>query len=233
MIGLAKYLYWKHCVLPQAKRFREDPQSPWLVSFPRTGSHWLRMILERYTDRPSQPRAYFAHDNNDYLLTHTHDYRFALRPQKLIYLYRDPEPVVFSQIMYHRDDPFDSTNVEVWSAVYRAHLLHWTQRMWPNRVIVRFEQMQADIVAAITPALELLSLPLDEARLIEAAQRSTKDRVAEKTSDNPRIMNRSTDYAEQRQRFINQMGPLVRRIVVDRPKLAKLFAPTNTLRAAG
>ena len=75
-----------------AREFAEDPNSPWLVSFPRTGSHWLRMMLERYSARPLLPRSFFDHDSTDYLLNHTHDLDFSCTVRRVIYLYRDPVP---------------------------------------------------------------------------------------------------------------------------------------------
>ena len=35
------------------ERHIADPEFPYLISFPRTGSHWLRMLMELYFDRPS------------------------------------------------------------------------------------------------------------------------------------------------------------------------------------
>ena len=36
----------------------EDITFPFLVSFPRTGSHWLRMLMELYFDKPSLTRSF-------------------------------------------------------------------------------------------------------------------------------------------------------------------------------
>ncbi len=32
---------------------RSNPDLPYLISYPRTGSHWLRLVMEEYFDKPS------------------------------------------------------------------------------------------------------------------------------------------------------------------------------------
>jgi len=42
--------------------FLKNADFPWLISFPRTGSHWLRMIMELYFEKPSLRRVFFYPD---------------------------------------------------------------------------------------------------------------------------------------------------------------------------
>ena len=41
------------------KKNIEEPEFPFLISFPRTGSHWLRMIMELYFKRPALTRIFY------------------------------------------------------------------------------------------------------------------------------------------------------------------------------
>ena len=38
------------------KAYTANLQNPFLISFPRTGSHWLRMLCELYFERPTLVR---------------------------------------------------------------------------------------------------------------------------------------------------------------------------------
>ena len=68
-----------------------DPDFPFLISFPRTGSHWLRMLMELYFEQPSLVRVFYYKDNDNYLCYHHHDEDLKLVDKKnVIYLYRDP-----------------------------------------------------------------------------------------------------------------------------------------------
>ena len=53
--------------------FVSNPDNPFIISFPRTGSHWLRMLMELYFDKPMLTRKFFLLDREDYMAIHTHD----------------------------------------------------------------------------------------------------------------------------------------------------------------
>ena len=80
------------------RKFEDNPDNPYLVSFPRTGSHWLRMVMERYFGRPSLVRVFYYPERNDFLTLHTHDLELDVQRRNVIYLYRDPVETVFSQM---------------------------------------------------------------------------------------------------------------------------------------
>ena len=58
--------------------FVADPENTFLVSFPRTGSHWLRMLMELYFQRPSLVRVFYFNERADYMCYHTHDLDLVL-----------------------------------------------------------------------------------------------------------------------------------------------------------
>ena len=89
------------------KSFTDNPDFPYLVSFSRTGSHWLRMIMELYFEKPSLVRAFYFKDANDFTCYHTHDMDLELRRENVIYLYRNPVETVYSQLCYYKEDPDD------------------------------------------------------------------------------------------------------------------------------
>ena len=52
-------------------KFISDPDFPFLVSFSRTGSHWLRNIMELYFEKPSLVRAFYYKNAKDFTCYHT------------------------------------------------------------------------------------------------------------------------------------------------------------------
>jgi hypothetical protein len=211
-----------------AAAFRADPDSPWLISFPRTGSHWLRMLLELYTDRPLLPRSFFDHTRGDYLLNHSHDYEFALQPERLIYLYRDPVATVFSQIKFHQHDTNDPHQIALWSTLYRLHLCHWLNTPRPHRTVVRYERLRADIVGGLSDVLAALDHDADPARIYDVAGRISRKEVTARTRHDQRVMNREADYEQQRRDFVTRHGPAIRRLVIEEGELADWFAPIES-----
>lgn len=107
-----------------------DITIPQLVSYPRTGSHWLRMILEQYLNKYCLPTSFY--DNTEYWGYHLHD-RIVGRGDegivggfdKVIYLYRNPIDTVYSQLRYHHIDIHDSSYVDMISHEYYNHLNRW------------------------------------------------------------------------------------------------------------
>ena len=208
----------------QAVAFRDDPASPWLISFPRTGSHWLRMILERATDRPLLPRSFFEHDNQRYLLNHSHDYEFKLQPRRLIYLYRDPVPTVFSQIRFHQLDTQDRRHIELWADLYRLHLQRWLLSAHPDRTIVTYEDLATDAAGAAARVLAALDEDVDRDRIADAAGEFDRTTAISHTRHDQRIVNTEEDYVTQRQRFNQQYGAMIRDRVIDQGQLHAFFA---------
>lgn len=130
--------------LLKQKDIMNDLSFPRLVSYPRTGSHWLRILVEKYTGIPSVVQSFFNNNPNDVWGFHIHDriignWEPSEGPtknlEKVIYLFRDPVDTIYSQMKYHKDLPpsWDGTNneyisqkVEQYISEYYQHLKRWT-----------------------------------------------------------------------------------------------------------
>jgi len=208
------------------ERFGADPDAPFLVSFPRTGSHWLRMVMELYFERPSLVRAFYFADRDDYLACHTHDMDLACERRRVIYLYRDPVDTVFSQVVYEKQSPTDEQAVTHWADRYAAHLAKWLvdERFTTEKTTLRYEQLRADLPGAFERITRFFGESLDRDRLERAAQRVTKDEVKRKTSHDEQVVQLKRDYEAERTRFRERFGPAVRRRVLDaRLELTEAF----------
>lgn len=188
---------------------------PWLVSFPRTGSHRLRVVLELFFDRPMLTRHFFEHDNDDWLLIHDHDDRLTLEPNgPVVYLWREPVPTVFSQMTYLHGPGIDAwTEDQVRSVcdAYRGNLSRWLGDDPPRRpgVVVTYEAMSADMPSALVPVIGFLGGRPDADRIRAIEARVTEDLVASKSAYNERVMDTGDDKARRRDAFSDRFGAMI------------------------
>ena len=105
--------------------FTKDSTNTLLISFPRTGSHWLRMLAELYFGRPSLVRVFYYPNRQDYLFLHTHDLDLSVKSSRVIYLYRAPVDTIYSQLRYYDESPNDRARVIYWADLYGRHLDKW------------------------------------------------------------------------------------------------------------
>ncbi|MGB1288530.1 MAG: hypothetical protein ACPG7F_18490, partial [Aggregatilineales bacterium] len=96
-------------------KFNANADNPYLVSFPRTGSHWFRMVAELYFERPTLVRAFYYPEKTDYLFLHTHDIEIDVERRNVIYLYREPVATIYSQLNYYQEDTNDTAQIMHWS----------------------------------------------------------------------------------------------------------------------
>lgn len=188
----------------QLARFAADPDAPFLVSFPRTGSHWLRLVLEAYFDRPLLTRSFLQHaPEAEPLLMHSHDMDLGLSRRNAIYLYRDPVDTVFSQLRFHKEDPHDVARVRYWSDLYGQHVLKWLQHQDPagKTTILNYEAMKQSAEQEIAKAIVHLGGDVDVPRLRSCLQQVDRSFVGEQTAHDTRVIDSRPDYATDREQF--------------------------------
>jgi len=204
-----------------------DMDFPFLVSFPRTGSHWLRMALERYFDRPLLTRSFFDHaGRDDYLLLHSHDMDMNLVRRNVLYLHRDPVDTVFSQLNYHGEDCFVEERVAYWADLYGQHVHKWldAEDFTRRKCVLSYEAMRDDPAAELARAIEHLGGTVDAERIGAVLAGLDKGAVKERTGHDPRVVADKQDYAQQRAAFRERMGEAVwSRFLCGRPALANRF----------
>jgi len=106
----------------------EDASLPRLISYPRTGSHWFRILMEMYLREPSAVQSFFHPPDAVKSIWGFHiHHRIIAEPhpsegpiaglKNAIYLYRSPLNTVFSQMKYHGAIPSD------WDGMPNDHIL--------------------------------------------------------------------------------------------------------------
>lgn len=200
----------------QVQAYCADPDAPFMVSFPRTGSHWLRMLCELYFERPTLVRAFYYPDSEDFLTCHTHDMDLVCERNRVLYLYRDPVDTVFSQINYEEQSTTDQAAVREWAGRYAEHLRKWLveETFTDEKRVIRYEDLRRDLTGTFAQIAEFFGQTLDAARLEDAASRVTKKEVKRKTGHDDRAVRLKDDYDSRRARFREQFTDLIDQIMV-------------------
>ncbi|MEM8907769.1 MAG: hypothetical protein AAGD05_07980 [Bacteroidota bacterium] len=182
---------------------RADPHFPFLISFPRTGSHWLRMLLERYTDQPLLVRSFYPHRRQDYLLLHTHDKQLTEQRQNVLYLYRHPLNVIYSQLKFYNQPVHDENLIVFWAQQYSAHLIHWCfrEKITTHKTLITYEGLQRNMEMEFRKVTTHLNLSFDAERLAQVQAEISKAQVAQQTKHDQRVMNLTDTYEAQRRAF--------------------------------
>lgn len=206
------------------KDFISNPKNTMLVSFPRTGSHWLRMVMELYFGRPSLVRVFYYPKRSDYLTLHKHDVDLDFMHQNVIYLYRDPVETVFSLISYHKENIDDDERILHWSDLYGQHLNKWLhqEKFTGKKTIIRYEHLRDTPDAEFTRICEHFGEQLDSERLHEAMSNVTKGRVKAKTeADDPNVISLGNDYESQRSAFRQNHANRVWEVLLEKREYLK------------
>jgi hypothetical protein len=194
-----------------ADDYIRNPNNPFLVSFPRTGSHWLRMMMEKYFERPTLRRIFFFPKNKNYLCLHVHDLDLEAHRSNVIYLHRDPIDTIYSQLAYHKEAFNDVDRISFWSELYGRHLRKWLleETSASYKTVLTYENLINDLLGEFSKITNHYNEVLDGGRLLNIAEEITKRRVLEKTTHDVNVIQTNDDYAKNRQRFKEEFGDLV------------------------
>lgn len=183
--------------------FISKPAFPFLISFARTGSHWLRMIMELYIEKPSLVRIFYYKDAEDFTCYHRHDEDLNIERENVIYLYRHPVDTIYSNLCYFDENIHDIKKIEFRSKLYGHHLKKWLleENFTSKKTIVSYEGMQGDIDRQFKKICRHFSVPFKQKKLRDAVCRVTKDKVQRKTPHDPKVINLSKDYQITKELF--------------------------------
>jgi len=192
--------------------FTDDPEFPFLVSFPRTGSHWLRLLMELYFEKPALVRAFYYKDAMDFTCYHHHDENLELSGRKnVIYLYRNPVDTVYSQMCYYNQKIDDEARIQEWSNLYGRHLKKWLvdEKSLVKKTILTYEGLNSDLHNEFSKLLAHFGETLDQERLDDVARQVSKSSLKKKTMHDKQVVNTSEAYSEQRGEFRLKYATLI------------------------
>lgn len=199
------------------ERFVSNPDNPALISFPRTGSHWLRCVLELYSGRPLLPRTFFCFDSDRYLLYHTHDFDLSFAGRNVLYLCRDAVATVYSQLVFEGRSMDDRATTTKASRGYGLHLSTWLLKRGTDARItaLTYERIKKSPETELTKVCDHLGLAFERERMAGVLARVTRELVGTLTPHDRRVVRFDADYEARRRQFRDQMGSLVYRTVTE------------------
>jgi hypothetical protein len=193
------------------EEFASNPDNTFLISFPRTGSHWLRMIMELYFERPSLVRIFYFPENNNYLTLHTHDLELNVEHPRVIYLYRDPVDTIYSQLNYHQEYTGNQQRISHWSDLYGRHLDKWLhkEKFSQQKTIITYEGMKKDLINEFRKVTDHFSHSLDVELLSQISKQISKKEVKNKNLHDKNVIKLKLSYNTIRAEFRKQYGNLI------------------------
>ena len=194
-------------------RFLDNSENPALVSFPRTGSHWLRMLVELTTGCPSLKRQFFYYTASRFTFWHTHDDDLSFQRKRVVYLYRDPINTTFSQLQYAGADLQNRETVLKCSDQYLRHLQKWLEADSPARekLVISYQDLAKEPEPTVEKVVKFLGMEWRAERCRDAVQRVTKEVVRLKTQlSDEKVVSIKQDYAAARNNFRKLHGPAIR-----------------------
>lgn len=212
------------------KSFTDNPDFPYLVSFSRTGSHWLRMIMELYFEKPSLVRVFYFKDATDFTCLHRHDMDLELRRQNVIYLYRDPVETVYSQLGYYKESLDDPDKRQRWTNLYARHLAKWLvhDEFTRKKTIITYEGMKSNMHGEIEKICKHFGKAFDPAKLDSVLARVSKDELKKKTQHDQQVVNLSDAYLSKREVFRKKYSQSIYdELYAAEPALKKFFNLDN------
>jgi hypothetical protein len=196
-------------------RYTSNPDFPYLVSFPRTGSHWLRMLMELYFEKPSLVRSFFLKEFNDFTCYHHHDVELGLERRNVIYLYREPVATIFSQMKYYNESFSDESRIAYWSVVYGKHLEKWliTEHFTTKKTILKYEKLKANLADEFSKICTHFGATFEQEKLKKVAEQVSKEKLKEKTRHDSKVVNLSPAYDSERSEFTTKYAEHVLKTV--------------------
>ncbi|WP_136658903.1 sulfotransferase domain-containing protein [Nitratireductor sp. XY-223] len=191
--------------------FTRNPDNPFIVSFPRTGSHWLRLLMELYFERPSLVRTFYYPERSDFLARHVHDVDLDIERKNVIYLFREPVATVFSQMSYHGDEVDDRARIMHWSDLYAHHLDKWliSETFTKRKTLLCYDRLRSDMESEFSRLCAHFGEALDTERLQRAVQAASKGEVKSLTKHDNRVVSDRPDYRDARKRFKEKHAEIV------------------------
>lgn len=189
-----------------------DLTIPQLVSYPRTGSHWVRCILEQYLGKYCLPTSFY-NNSDECWGCHLHDRAVgqgdegAVRDfDKVIYLYRNPVDVVYSLLKYERWTTQEKINEII--NEYKVHLTRWLYHNDDIKQIiyVTYEEVKNSPQSTFKKIILFLGEKWNEDKLMSIYNNTTHQDIAQIVRErDPQVISKdhiNGEYINNKQQFM-------------------------------
>jgi hypothetical protein len=210
-----------------------DKTVPRLISYPRTGSHWFRILMEAYLREPAAVQSFFhaPKDVTSIWGFHIH-HRLIKEPhpsegpvgglKNVIYLYRKPIDTIFSQMKYHNVIPSQwngkpnnniISGMKKFKQEYYDHLDFYLNNKSniPNLHYVQYEDLQSSPINTFEGCINFLGKQWNQQQFHEIYLKCDKQLTKKLTPHDAAAVNideitRQQIMSKQRDDFLNICG---------------------------
>jgi len=193
------------------KKNINNPDFPYLISFPRTGSHWLRMLMELYLQKPSLVRYFYIENAKEFSCFHDHDLNLKTKRKNIIYLYRNPVETIYSQLVNQKQDINNKILIKYWSTLYGLHLEKWlvSEKYSDLKTIITYEGLKNNINHEFKKICKHFNITFDETKLNLAKEQVSKKDLKNKTHFQPQVINLTEEYELNKKTFIDKNTSII------------------------
>lgn len=208
-------------------RFIED-EIPCLVSFPRTGSHWLRIIIELYSGKSILNRPLLVQSQKS-IINHSHDNELTECWNSVIYLYRNPIDTIYSQLQYYSISLENINAITFWSIRYAAHLSHWVfiEDRSEEKIFLTYEKLKNNPQDELKKVFNFLKLDYEYNRVDGIYQKVDKNFTKSVVQHDKKVVSDSEEYLLQKSIFIERYRKYILELFLEYS--TKVFADENKL----
>ena len=207
-------------------KYTSDTNFPFFVSFPRTGSHWFRIVMELYLGIPclveswtiKKPRTFWSYHRHDRYLDEVKN------RSNVLYLYRHPVGTICSE-MYYWEKNF-SEHIDEYIKLYSGHLIRWlyNHNDVNNFEAITYEGFKNNPATTVSRALSFLQIcypgnltyEIDENKIMNCYNNSSKQKIKEMTKvSNPKAVNINDEYKDIKKIFMEKYRDYILQKFVD------------------
>lgn len=183
-----------------------DKQYPHLVSFPRTGSHWLRAMIEFYVGnfnkdfnyQETKKRFTYKHALT---VNHIHDFDLTMERHNVIYMYRNIFDTIYSAMVYYRHDINDYKALDSMIEKYIGNLSKWLfdEKFITKKTIVSYDKLMSNRELEFEKICNHLEIDYDKDHILGIDL--SKEYISDKTNYDHKIVNISDVYKKNKEKF--------------------------------
>jgi len=171
---------------------------PFVISFPRTGTNWLNTMMEEYFQKnrvlPNYGGSITFVDkfNENFMWYFSHDKELNLscsNPIGVIYLYRNPEDVLYSVVTAHlQSSDIDEKNMrsndlmEKYIDEYKKHLEKWLLSKNKAKTVIRYENLQKKPIETFSKVVKHFGEEINVEKFSKIFEGMTKEKIHDRGS---------------------------------------------------
>jgi len=191
---------------------------PIYVGVSRSGSHWVRLVLEYYLDGKSPLSNFLGSKDINELMKNindfrgTHDMQLDFKADYVVYLYRNPIDCIYSNLKYDGINTNDDCilKIDYYLDIWIRHIQKWLydENFTKKKVVLCYERLKNDFNNEFSKLLTFLNLEINVEKIEQANKTYTKSKIKQIVHDK-KVINEEPDYENHRELFVEKYAKYI------------------------